>query len=266
MSPEEIKSFKKQVNSLTGDIEPVLLEIKNQIRDSMFKSGMGEVLSQIEKTLEPFKQISVEMQKATKIITDAFAKYFYVNEDIYEFLIKVKAGIPPVDLTIGLSNGLYKEDELFYIWTRVENSSGVETPTICVTKETYLSIKQILKNYPQRFLVKTNKIEFDDEKPRLIINGRNIPLKRGDDRYLLCKYMFENTEIHETPWELDELVSDALGVTFNAEEEDWYQIIYGKYRALNKVISDIVGYDRFFVPQNTAFTINTPYIFLLRKK
>ncbi len=241
-----------------GDIADIVKSI--EIASGSFQ----QQIEIINKTMKPIQKVINKMLEVTSGIAKFFEKTIYLSSDTYEFFLNLRISISPKEIRKGLKEGTLTEEDIYTIYTIQEGATKFKTISFKVTKEVAEAIKVVIKNKPQFMFLETNNVVFEEEKPRLVINGFPLALKKGTPRYDLCKFMFGGKRRKKMPWELEDLVK-AIGEDYSDASKDWYHIVYEKYRALNHTIEEGIGYKDFFISNNTMFTVNPAYISFLRK-
>jgi len=213
----------------------------------------------INKSMQPVLEAVAKVQEFSKRMAEIFSKVIYVTPEVYKFLLSHNVQKSPEDIDKGLEEGTLTEEDLYTIFTR--DDSKEKALSFRVTKDMANAIKKTLANSPQYMSLETDKIVFDKDEPSLTINGSKLHINPATPRYDLCKYMFKGRNMKKKYWELEDLVG-VLGGDYYSGDTDWYEIIYRKYRAFNTFIYEKIGYENFFVVENTRFTINPIYIYL----
>ncbi len=224
-----------------------------------FGEDIQKQFDSINKSLQPFLEVTAKIQEIAKI----FEKTIYLTPETYKFFLSLNVQISGAEIDRKISEGELTEDDIYTVYTMDNVGSKVKTTSFKVTKDVAKAIKLLIKDKPQYMFLETEKIVFDEEEPSLSINGFKIGLKKGTNRYDLCKYMFKGKRPKKMPWELENLVA-AIGEDYYSSDNDWYEVIYRKYRAFNDLIEENLGYEKFFIVKNTQFAINPMYVYLLK--
>lgn len=212
----------------------------------------------INKSMQPVFEAIAKVQEFTIKMADIFSRVIYVTPEVYQFLLSLNVQIAPEEIEKGLKDGAFTEENLFIVFTRDESKK--KALSFRVTKSMANAIEEILANSPQYMSLDSEKIVFNREEPSLTINGFKLHITPATPRYDLCKYMFKGKNSKKKYWELEDLVK-ALGED-PLLDKDWYDLVYRKFRAFNDTISHKIGYEKFFMVENTRFTINPLYIYL----
>lgn len=228
---------------------------------------IGEIaqkqVEEMNKTLRPVIEAIAKVQKTTLEIAKIFEKTIYLSPETYKFLLTLNVQISQKEIDRQIAEGILTEEDIYTVYTVDSLDKKVRSSTFNVPRDVAKAIRLIVKNRPQYMFLETEKIVFNDEEPSLTINGYKIILKRGTYRFELCKYMFGGKKPKKMPWELEDLVK-AIGEDYYSGDQDWYEVIYRKYRALNDLIRDSIGYEKFFVVKDKRFSVNPVYVYLLK--
>jgi citrate lyase gamma subunit len=176
----------------------------------MVAKSFTDQIDTLRKVTESMTSGIRAVQEVGKSIAKFFEKNIYLNPELYTTFLELKIAISQEEIKKGIEQGTLDPDDIYSVYTIDENSSKLKMHSFKVTKDVAKAIRLLIRNKPQFMYIETENIEFDDEGPKLIINGYPVPLTRESDRYYLCKYMFGRKDKRRIPWSVKELV-DVLG-------------------------------------------------------
>jgi len=231
----------------------------------LIAKSFSEQVESFNKVIEIFNEEVFWIKEIGKEVTKFFEKTIYLSPEVYENFLSLKIALSSKEIEQGLKEGTLVEEDIYTAYTIDQSSiNKFKTTSFKVTKNVAKAIKVLIKNKPQFMTLETEDIVFNEVKCVLVLNGYTVGLKGESDRYNLCKFMFGSEEGKIIPWGVGDLVY-AMGKDFSDKSKDWYTIVYGKVRYLNKAIEDVTGYKNFVVSRNGFFTIKPEYLFLYKK-
>lgn len=277
---EEIKKrYNKTIQGLRErNQSSELKERYNKALEEIKSEAISLITPQRPDVQEQNKPLEVEIGLTDTSSRRAYEKKWDVLQaiwDVYESHSRPDSILVPVarlaikgraaELIDGIIDGLKKEG-LFKNWDRQDRWYNLEFINHEKLPNRYEEVGKTYKKFATTYQERNKNdaavknqpsqiiVSFDDKKPAIIINEKEVKIPYGTNQYNLCKAVFGKTKKR---WENDELL-DKFGA--NIEEIKVKRQPYDAMLAINKKVKQESGIDNLILCESKTFRLNPKYL------